>query len=565
MSLCLLFVFILLNLLGNAVTEQVSVQTKFGTLRGFLSEPFNGKEQAEIYLNIPYALPPVGKLRFEKPQPYNLNWPDGRDALNFGPGCLPMLNEHPVPVSEDCLSLNVFRPNKKKTDELLPVLVYVHGGGYAFGSSLIYGYQQLVENYVSHDLVVVTLNYRLGFFGFSSLGPNADYTSNLGLWDQTMAFRWIHENIKSFGGDPKRVTAQGLSAGAGSIGLLTLSPHSREFIGQTIEMSGSAHAMWAISPESIDYTHQFGKFIKCPVESGQLFKECLNKKTSDEMLKATTEFITPTHKFLQFTPIHDNDFFPKPLEELMLEAPKIPNLVGSTELEAHYFIVMNKDMPINSMAVPPEKQSSYKKEHLAEYIHNFTHWFGHIFENKKPFVQHEILNFYSRGEKTTKLSDFYLQRLNDMTSDFFFSIPAVRMSQARAAIGWPSYFYVNSHFNPDQFPKDTPCKASTHANEYPYMNGLYPIGEFKFDEKDNQFQQVLNKVIVDFAKNGKPSENWPQVTSKSTPHGHLTHKLEIVNEAPFKEALEFWEELNTHLPHDFVPGLPKQTQKKIEL
>lgn len=89
-----------------------------------------------------------------------------------------------------------------------------------------------------------------------------------------------------------------------------------------------------------------------------------------------------------------------------------------------------------------------------------------------------------------------------MTSDFFFSIPAVRMSQARAAIGWPSYFYVNSHFNPDQFPKDTPCKASTHANEYPYMNGLYPIGEFKFDEKDNQFQQVLNKVIVDFAKNG---------------------------------------------------------------
>jgi carboxylesterase type B len=134
----LLLICFLLNLFETGLAERVQIQTKFGELRGFLSKPFNGDEKAEIFLNIPYALPPTGVLRFEvswflselkimvkrsefkyytqifqKPKLYNLTWPEGRDALEFGPGCLPMLNEFDVPVSEECLSLNVFRPQNK--------------------------------------------------------------------------------------------------------------------------------------------------------------------------------------------------------------------------------------------------------------------------------------------------------------------------------------------------------------------------------------------------------------------------------------------------------------------
>lgn len=102
-------------------------------------------------------------------------------------------------------------------------------------------------------------------------------------------------------------------------------------------MSGSSNAVWSVSDETIDYTQKFAQQINCPFDDGQKFKECLRSKSTDELLSETSLFVKPTPKFLQFTPVFDGDFFLKPLDELILEAPKIPTLIGVTSLESHYF------------------------------------------------------------------------------------------------------------------------------------------------------------------------------------------------------------------------------------
>ncbi|KAI6212910.1 Carboxylic ester hydrolase [Aphelenchoides besseyi] len=549
-----------------------TVKTKFGSVRGLLSEPFydyNKGERAEVFLGLPYALPPIGSLRFEKPQPYNLTWLHEREATQFGPGCVPLINIYGLPADEDCLTLNIFRPHPTKRNEKKPVLVYVHGGGFAFGSSLMYNYNNLSSNFVSRDIIVITINYRLGVYGFTSTGDE-NLPGNLGLWDQAMAFKWIHENIDSFGGDPNRVTAWGLSAGAASVGLLTLSPHSQKYIAQTIEMSGPALSEWAVSDETIDYTYQFAANIGCPTENSKDIKECLLSKSQEFIVQSTLTFTKPTPKLLQFTPRIDGDFLPEPLDELIQKAPKIKSLSGVTETEVLYFTILNKDMPINAIAVSPSRFHNYDRQDLESYVTHFSEYLTRTFGDHKQQIHDATVEFYTRGaaefEKTTNYSYFYLNRFNELTSDFFFNIPALFLARARTAYGSDSFVYVNSYFNEEQFPSEIPLKAATHANSYPYMNGLFPVGEFEFNDKDREFQNLVADVLVRFTKEGRPTADWRPITVDSINHGHIDRNgdLRQINHAPFKEAYEFWKEMNDFSKNGIFK-VSHQTYKKIEL
>lgn len=193
-----------------------------------------------IFKAIPYASPPVGDLRWRAPQP-PAAWNGVRDAANYGPACM-QPSEPPAAVSEDCLTLNVWTP-AVRAEKPLPVMVWIHGGGFDFGSGARYNGTAFVRD----GVVLVTINYRLGRLGFFAhpalAGKGPDGTlANFGLMDQIAALKWVRANIGAFGGDPKNVTVFGELAGAASVNYLLASPLARGLFDKAISKSGFARS-----------------------------------------------------------------------------------------------------------------------------------------------------------------------------------------------------------------------------------------------------------------------------------------------------------------------------------
>ncbi|KAH9368397.1 hypothetical protein HPB48_012673 [Haemaphysalis longicornis] len=206
------------------------------------------------YLGIPYAEPPVSDLRFKRPRQVS-PWEGVYNATSKPPACRQVsvslfgfakLNYSEA--SEDCLYVNVWKPSQPPCSKgqncpsrSLPVVVYFHGGGFQWGDSALMIYDP--ANFVAlTDVVFVTFNYRLGFFGFLSLDTEP-VPGNVGLWDQNMVLKWVRKNIASFGGNPEEVTIAGHSAGATSVALHTASPHSKGLFKRVIMQSGAPVSM----------------------------------------------------------------------------------------------------------------------------------------------------------------------------------------------------------------------------------------------------------------------------------------------------------------------------------
>ena len=198
------------------------------------------------FLGVPFAAPPVGALRWRAPQP-PVPWSGVRKAQRFSAACAQTADWIPGPKSEDCLYLNVWAPRNAKG---LPVIVWIHGGGYYGGT----GAQPLYDgsNLAKRGVIVVTLNYRLGIFGFFShpqltAESPGKASGNQGILDQIFALRWVKNNVAQFGGDPRRVTVMGESSGAESVAILIASPLAKGLFQRAIAESGN-DAM-PISPE----------------------------------------------------------------------------------------------------------------------------------------------------------------------------------------------------------------------------------------------------------------------------------------------------------------------------
>jgi para-nitrobenzyl esterase len=204
-----------------------------------------------VFKGIPYAAPPVGPLRWKPPQPA-LKWDGVRDGSRFGASCVQIINQEKKPwtheflphdtVSEDCLFLNIWTP-AVRANEKRAVLVYLHGGGNIEGSGSVALYSG--EGLASKGIVMVTINYRLGVFGFLahpelSAESENHASGNYGLLDEIAALRWVRANIAAFGGDPERVTVAGQSAGGFHIAALLASPLAKGLFQRAILESGGA-------------------------------------------------------------------------------------------------------------------------------------------------------------------------------------------------------------------------------------------------------------------------------------------------------------------------------------
>ncbi|XP_058461354.1 juvenile hormone esterase-like [Malaya genurostris] len=209
---------------------------------GFQAGPF------DAFIGIPFAKPPVGKLRFANPV-RNDPWEKGTiyNATEEKSMCLQKNDLIPnalVAGSEDCLYLNVYRPKDRNTTKAFPVMVYIHGGGFFAGSASpsVVGPEYIMD---AKRTILVTLQYRLGVFGFFSTGDGMA-PGNFGLKDQVMALQWVKKNIAEFGGNPELVTIFGQSAGGASVHMHMMSPMSEGLFSRVIMMSGNAIAPWNI-------------------------------------------------------------------------------------------------------------------------------------------------------------------------------------------------------------------------------------------------------------------------------------------------------------------------------
>ncbi len=270
---------------ASAATRTASslvVVTDKGAVRG------KRTDGVDSFLGIPYAAPPVGALRWHAPEPAR-RWSGIRPATQYGARCTALASTNgPRTNAENCLFVNVQRPTGSAPGWRLPVYVFIHGGGLVNGSSNQAGGEKIVRE---TNAIVVTMNYRLGVFGFLGLPglQSSRGNGNFGFLDQQAALRWVRRNIAAFGGDPRQVTVGGESAGGWSVCAHLTAPGSRGLFARAMMQSGSCYSRPLAQTESA--SSAFATAAGCTNAATVL--PCLRGKTAAQLLDASTGF-SPT-------------------------------------------------------------------------------------------------------------------------------------------------------------------------------------------------------------------------------------------------------------------------------
>ncbi|CAH0553724.1 unnamed protein product [Brassicogethes aeneus] len=235
--------------------------------QGPIVETLNGKILGKIrttranvtyysYTEVPFAKPPIGKLRFQPPEPVQ-NWEGILDCTKSTKICYQVWNDVKE-ETEDCLLLNIFTPIAPRQNASLPVIFHMFAGGFVFGLSTFDSNGP--HYFMEYDVVIVTVNYRIGPFGFLSTGDTI-VPGNMGLKDQNMALRWLQKNIQFFGGDPNKVTIFGMSAGSASVTYHVISKQSKGLFRAAMGESGSALCPWTYQRYAKKVAHQLAKLV----------------------------------------------------------------------------------------------------------------------------------------------------------------------------------------------------------------------------------------------------------------------------------------------------------------
>ncbi len=317
----------------RARADSLKVKTEQGKVHGKLIN--QGKVRA--FLGIPYAAPPVGELRWKAPQP-PARWKGARDATKYGARCM-QTNSFPDMVfqdsgpSEDCLYLNVFAPASAKAKSKLPVMFWIHGGGYSGGSGSEPRHNG--DFLPLKGVVLVTINYRLGVFGFLATGDLAreagGAAGNYGLLDMVAALEWVRDNIAKFGGDPGNVTIFGESAGSGAVCTLMAAQSAQGLFQRAIGESGSAFDGGDLGPAPLAEREK----------RDQPWAESLGVSTLAELRALPAETIlaaTTKGDKLEFTPVIDGRLLTEPVAGIYAAGRQahVPLLAGWNRDEGNF-------------------------------------------------------------------------------------------------------------------------------------------------------------------------------------------------------------------------------------
>uniref|UniRef100_A0A1B6FLE1 Carboxylic ester hydrolase n=1 Tax=Cuerna arida TaxID=1464854 RepID=A0A1B6FLE1_9HEMI len=547
MVICVLLLSSLLLYLKVCVNSAI-VNTKNGALNGTVLTMDRGKN-IYTFLGVPYAEPPVGESRFKEPQPLISKWDGVRSAQENSPSCI-QYNYYfkndagKTRGKEDCLYMNIYTPSISNSSNL-DVVVYMHGGGFMFGSGSGYTADYILDRY---DIVFITVNYRLGPFGFLSTGDEV-IPGNNGLKDQVQALLWIQENIEHFGGDKSRVTITGLSAGGASVHLHYFSPLSRNLFHRGISVSGSAFCPWVFAENSRMKANMLADSIQCPTNDSNSLLECLRRKPAESILLHLEDLFTPWY-FNPFSPFgvvvekeSSRAFLSKHPYELLSEGnvKDAPWLTSVTSDEGLYpaatFITNNdllRDLDRNWNKIAP---------HLLDY--NYT-----VPTDELDYVSQRIRNYYLGNHSIDSDNKGDLVR---MMSDRLFVVDIDRAARLQAvATKSPVYFYYFTYRGKYSISSlFCSCKDNlgvSHADDLLY---LLKIRLFTPEtDEDKEMVNVMVDMWMSFIQSGVPSLGpqvpWTPVSPTgerlsylliSSPHNStLTSSVNLGNR-------EFWDSL----------------------
>ncbi|XP_038671120.1 neuroligin-1 isoform X2 [Scyliorhinus canicula] len=535
------------------------VNTNYGRLRGVKKELSNEILGPVIqYLGVPYAASPTGDRRFQPPEPPS-SWSEIRNATHFAPVCPQnihgMLPDVMLPVwftanleviasyvqeqNEDCLFLNIYVPTedvkriskecarkpgkkicrkggplaKKQADDLgdndgaededirdsgpKPVMVFIHGGSYMEGTGNILDGSVLASY---GNVIVITVNYRLGVLGFLSTGDQAA-KGNYGLLDQIQALRWISENIAFFSGDPLRITVFGSGAGASCVNLLTLSHYSEGLFQRAIAQSGTALSSWAVSYQPAKFARQLATKVGCNMIDTIDLIECLRTKQYKELVE---QDIQPARYHIAFGPVIDGDVIPDD-PQILMEQGEFLNydiMLGVNQGEGYKFvesIVDNEDGVSAS-------DFDFAVSNFVDNLYGYP-------EGKD--VLRETIKFMYTDWADRHNPETRRKTLLALFTDHQWVAPAVATADLHSGFGSPTFFYAfYHHCQSDMMPA---WADASHGDEIPYVFGVPMIGATElfpcnFSKNDVMLSAVVMTYWTNFAKTGDPNQPVPQDT-----------------------------------------------------
>ncbi|KAL4097005.1 hypothetical protein QTP88_021850 [Uroleucon formosanum] len=532
------FIVVLLYLdLVNCVPQELEI-TK-GVIKGQILKSRNGRSYYS-YTGIPYAKPPIGELRFKAPVPVK-PWNGILDATKESNICI---QQGITDGQEDCLYLNIYSP--KTNEKSLPVIFWIHGGGFSWGHgrSGLYGPDYLMDK----DVILVTIHYRLGIFGFLSTEDDV-ISGNYGMKDQVMALRWVQENIIHFNGDPSQVTIFGGSSGGASTGLHMLSPMSKGLFHKAILQSGAPVCKWAVLPSGIPRkrAHAVATISGCNFNTSEDILQCLKQVPAQYLLDFHTKLFTwKNHPLIIFNPVVENcntgqEAFlcHHPIYDFHQES-FVPAIVGLNSAEGGLFVA---SLYNNTALIHPELRTDFNR--LISIMMNYNYYT-------------ESGNIDEIGEKVLKkyfpsggMVDHTHINAVKMFTDSCFAECIIDMAFKLSS---PVYSYFYNYQNEFSYNKkfgscETPLGV-THGDELNSIFKMNSLNPNDLNEKDLEVSKLVIDIwykfvtsdnpTIDGLKNGIP---WPKFTklNQSMILFNSSHPSLIQN--PCIDAYEFWKKL----------------------
>ncbi|CAB3225667.1 unnamed protein product [Arctia plantaginis] len=523
------------------VTQSVS-----GTFRGSWMETRRNR-RFQAYRGIRYAEPPIGELRFQPPKPI-LTYKDAVDASEEGPAC-PL----PVPptyyVDEDCLTVNVYTPAtpKNNSSELLPVIFYIHPGGfYAMtGRSDIEGPEYLLDR----DLVLVTINYRIGSLGWMSTGDKYAPGNN-GMKDQVAALKWVQRNIAAFGGDPNMVTIAGCSAGSISVLLHMISPMSKGLFHRGISMSGSPNKGRLVTHQRHLAVKQ-AEFMNCPTNSSEAIVECLMKTPWRELGDSLSKFFEfgPGDPVGLWGPVVEPDFGQERFLSVQPEDAikqgmmhEVPYIISQTTDEFFWkaFPVFQNETLMNTM--------NNEWERIAPISFLLPK------ENSETAVR-RLRESYFNNKKLENNTES-LEGLQNLYRDSIIGFGVHRLANLMCRHSkQPVYYLEFAYIGQDSYYEDAdgkPQGASHHDDTLYVFRQSYNFPVIETNSPDSHVVDEMTAIWYNFARYGDPnpksdtpelgSLKWPTMKPDQRNFLHLGNQL-TVRQNMFEDRFRVWEEL----------------------